>query len=105
MLEHILISILFLAITILGLVTFGIRGLLTLLITVPLIIIYYKLNNIIKLTNKKEKINNKILFNRKEVEFVSSRDRKKRINLKKEKTNNKKVTSKKNRNRNRNNKK
>ena len=100
MLEHILISILFLAITILGLVTFGIRGLLTLLITVPLIIIYYKLNNIIKLTNKKEKINNKILFNRKEVEFVSSRDRKKRINLKKEKTNNKKVTSKKNRNRN-----
>lgn len=50
------------------------------LITLPLLIMYFKSNNIINIIKKKErKSDKKILSERKEVEIVSSRDRKKAV--------------------------
>jgi len=63
-------------------IAFGIKGLLSLLISIPLIIMYIKSNNIINMfMAKKEKrgTGKYILSERKEVEFVSTRDRKKAI--------------------------
>ena len=69
-----ILIIMFIIITILSIYTFGIKGSLILLITSPLLIIYIKSNNI----NKKRKRNNdkNNLSERKEVEVVSSRNRK-----------------------------
>jgi len=80
-----IIIILFLIITILSFIVFKVKGLLILLLTVPLIIMYFKSNNIIDILKKNERKKDKIyLSERKEVEFVSSRDRKKAV-IKKEK--------------------
>lgn len=87
--------ILFIIITFLSIIAFSYRGLLLLLITIPLIIMYFNSNNIIKRRKKNKKFeNDKInLSERKEVEFVSSRDRKKGIS--KEKSEKKKNITKK----------
>ena len=77
---YILIIILFITITILSIIVFNIKGFLSLLITVPLIIMYINSNKIIKLLKKKKRDTDKIyLSERKEVDFVSSRDRKKAV--------------------------
>lgn len=87
---YILIIILSIIVTILSIIVFGIKGLLSLLVVIPLIIMYVKSNNIIDLINKLRKEERRtdkyILSERKEVEFVSSRDRKKAV--KKEKDDN-----------------
>lgn len=90
----ILIILLFLIITILSIIVFGIKGLLLYIITIPLLIIYLKIGY---LTNKKNK---KItLLERKEVETVSSRSRKGNfLNNIFKKNKNKRVISKKKRN-------
>ena len=91
------IIILFIIITILSVIVFKLKGLLILLITIPLIIMYFKSNNIINILKRKN--DKKSLSERKEVEFVNSRDRKKGV-IKEEKK--KKITKKKN-NKNTNN--
>lgn len=74
---YIIITILFIIVTILSIIVFKIYGLLSLLITVPLIIMYIKSNNIINILKKEKRGKDKYnLSERKEVEFVSSRDRK-----------------------------
>ena len=89
---NILIIILLITVTILSIIVFKIKGLLLLLITIPLFIMYIKSNKIINLLkDKKEKY---ILSERKEVEIVSSRDRNKAVkSAKKEKENKKKKIS------------
>ena len=84
---NIIIALLFIIITILSIIVFKVKGLFTLLISIPLVIMYYKASDIIKLLKKKERNNNDNvnLSERKEVEFVSSRDRKKGLRLKKKK--------------------
>ena len=77
---YIIITILFIIVTILSIIVFNIYGLLSLLVTIPLIIMYIKPNIIIKILKKEKRGNDKyILSERKEVDFVSSRDRKKKI--------------------------
>lgn len=72
-----MIIILFITITILSIIAFKEKGLLILLFTIPLLIMYFKASKII---NKKKKKKDKfILSERKEVDIVSSRDRKKGI--------------------------
>ena len=70
-----------------GVVAGAVKGLFTLLISIPLVIMYYKASDIIKLLKKKEreKNDNVNLSERKEVEFVSSRDRKKGVKVEKKK--------------------
>lgn len=87
--QVIIISILFIIITVLSIVCFNTKGLLILLITVPLLIMYFKSKNIIKLIKNKErkKKDKDYLSEGKEVEFVSSRDRKKGVKDKKRKLN------------------
>ena len=97
---NIIIALLFIIITILSIIVFKVKGLFTLLISIPLIIMYYKASDIIKLLKKKERKNNDNvnLSERKEVEFVSSRDRKKGVKVekkeKKTKSNNNESKSK-----------
>jgi len=75
---QILITILFIIVTVLSIVAFRFNGFLLLFITVPLIIMYKKSNNIINITKRKVDSTDKcILSERKEVDFVSTRDRKK----------------------------
>ena len=73
-----LIILLFITILILSIIVFKVKGLLILIITIPLIIMYLK-TNIIK---KKKKEPDNILSEGKEVKVVSSRDRKRRLNIK-----------------------
>ena len=81
--QVIIISILFIIITVLSIVCFNTKGLLILLITVPLLIMYFKSKNIIKLIKNKErkKKDKDYLSEGKEVEFVGSRDRKNELYL------------------------
>lgn len=85
-----LIGTLFIIITILSIIEFKVKGLILLIISIPLVIIYFKANDITNLLKKKERTkNDKInLSERKEVEFVSSRDRKKGVKVEKKKKNN-----------------
>lgn len=110
---YIIIILLFITITILSIIVFSTKGLLSLLITIPLFIMYIKSNKIISiLKNKKRTADKTYLSERKEVDFVSSRNRKnivskskKTNNKKNEKTkNNQKVTNKKVTNKKQNNK-
>ena len=80
----------FIIITILSIIEFKVKGLILLIISIPLVIIYFKANDITNLLKKKERTkNDKInLSERKEVEFVSSRDRKKGVKVEKKKKNN-----------------
>lgn len=97
---NIIIALLFIIITILSIIVFKVKGLFTLLISIPLVIMYHKASDIIKLLKKKERKNNDNvnLSERKEVEFVSSRDRKKGVKVekkeKKTKSNNNESKSK-----------
>ena len=75
----ILILLLFILTLILSIIAFKVKGLLILIITIPLLIMYLKTNIIKK--NKKEPDN--YLSEGKEVEVVSSRKRKRKINIKK----------------------
>ncbi len=95
---NIIISILFAIITILSIIIFKVKGLLILIITLPLYIIYLNSNKIIDIIKKKKEGNNKDnLLERKEVEFVSSSsrrgkvkdDKKKKTKPQKKKSNNK----------------
>ena len=52
---NIIIALLFIIITILSIILFKVKGLFTLLISIPLVIMYYKASDIIKLLKKKEK--------------------------------------------------
>lgn len=72
-----IVALLFIASLILSIIVYKVKGLLILIITVPLIIMYYKIK--IK-KDKKEPDNN--ISEGKEVEVVSSRNRKKKINIK-----------------------
>ena len=85
-----LIGTMFIIITILSIIEFKVKGLILLIISIPLVIIYFKANDITNLLKKKERTkNDKInLSERKEVEFVSSRDRKKGVKVEKKKKNN-----------------
>ena len=72
------IIILFVIVTILSIVVFELKGFLILFVTIPLIIMYKNSNNIINILKRKKGIKDKyILSERKEVDFVSTRDRKK----------------------------
>ena len=77
-----IIILLFIIITILGIIVFGIKGFLISLIVSPLLIIYIKANNI---NRKEKKFDKDNLSERKEVEVVSSRNRKDAINNSKKK--------------------
>ena len=78
---NIIISILFIIITILSIIIFKVKGLLILIITLPLYIIYLNSNKIIAIIKKKKEGNNKDnLLERKEVEFVSSSSRRGKVN-------------------------
>lgn len=92
---QILIISLFAIITILSIIIFEFKGLFILLITIPLIIIYFKLDNIIYILKKRKerKSGNKYIPERKEVEFVSTKNR--RDNVKEEKNKKKKKVVKK----------
>ena len=70
--------ILYIVITILSFIAFKSYGLFILLITTPLLILYHKVG----IMNKRS--NDNYLSERKEVEFVSTRDRKKGVKPKKE---------------------
>ena len=71
-----IIIIMYITITVLSIITFGIKGSLVLLIISPLLIVYLNSNSI---NIKKKNIEKRNFGERKEVEFVSSRDRKKAI--------------------------
>ena len=89
---YIIIIMMFIIVTVLSIVVFGIKGLLSLLATVPLIIMYIKSNNIIDILKKEKRSKDKVnLSERKEVDFVSSRNRKKAV----KETNDLKVKNKK----------
>lgn len=97
---YILIIILFITITILSTIVFKVKGLLSLIITIPLLIMYIKSNKIIEILKKqKGSKDNIILSERKEVKFVSTKNRKKAV---KEEKNKKKIIKKKNTNKSRN---
>lgn len=90
---YIVITILFVIVTVLSISVFNLKGLLSLLITVPLIIMYIKSNIIIEIIERKRYSTDKInLSERKEVEFVSSKDSKK---ISKEKKDTKEINRKK----------
>ena len=72
------VTILFVVIIILSIMAFGIDGSIILFITSPLYIVYLKTNNI---NIRKKNIDKGNLSERKEVEFVSSRDRKRGAGL------------------------
>lgn len=92
---YILIIILFIIITILSILAFKVKGLISLIITVPLLIMYIKSNKIINILQKEKRSTDiKNISERKEVKFVSTKNRKKA--LKEEKTKNKKIVKKKN---------
>lgn len=55
---NIIIALLFIIITILSIIVFKVKGLFTLLISIPLVIMYYKASDIIKLLKKKEREKN-----------------------------------------------
>lgn len=91
---YFIIIILMIIITILSIVAFGVKGILSLIIVVPLVIMYIKSNNIIDIIKKEKKGKDKfVLSEGKEVEFVSTRNRKKTV--KDEKIKKKKVKLKK----------
>lgn len=76
----IVIISLFIVIAILSIVVFKEKGLWLVLALLPLLIIYYRANSISEIFKKKKEENSKHrLLERKEVEFVSSRDRKKGV--------------------------
>lgn len=79
----IIISILFIIITILSIIVFKTKGLLILIITIPLYITYFKANDVIAVLKKNKK--SQSLFERKEVEVVSPRNRKKAVKKEKKK--------------------
>ena len=56
---NIIISILFIIITILSIIIFKVKGLLILIITLPLYIIYLNSNKIIDIIKNKKDVNNK----------------------------------------------
>lgn len=90
----IIIAIMFIIVTILSFLVFGIKGLLSLFVTIPLIIMYTKPNIIIDIQKKKKKSKDRInLSEGKEVDFVSPKNRKDAIkqnkNLEKNKKQNK----------------
>lgn len=96
---YIIITILFITITVLSISVYDLKGFLSLLITVPLIIMYIKSNKIIDILKRKKDSTDKVnLSERKEVEFVSSRDRKRALkenrSAKKEKEKQKKESKK-----------
>ena len=77
---NIIISILFIIITILSIIIFKVKGLFILIITSPLYIIYLNSNKIMSIIKKKKEGNNKDnLLERKEVEFVSSSSRRGKV--------------------------
>lgn len=76
---YIFITILLIIVTVLSIIVFETKGLLSLLITIPLIIMYIKSNKIIDILRKKRSTDKINLFERKEVDFVSSKDRKKEV--------------------------
>ena len=83
---QIVISVLFILITILSIIVFKAKGLLILIVTIPLFIAYFKSNDIIMLLKKKERyMKDNNLSERKEVKVVSSRDRKKGVKKEKKK--------------------
>ena len=83
---QIVISVLFILITILSIIVFKAKGLLILIVTIPLFIAYFKSNDIIMLLKKKERyMKDNNLSERKEVKVVSSRDRKKGVKKEKNK--------------------
>lgn len=87
---YITIIVLSIIITILCIHIFDIIGLLSLLITIPLIIMYINSNKIINIIIKKRRNKDKInLSARKEVDFVSSKEQKKVVKQTKKTTNNK----------------
>ena len=51
---NIIIALLFIIITILSIIVFKVKGLFTLLISIPLVIMYYKASDIIKLLKNDE---------------------------------------------------
>lgn len=79
------ICVFIIAITILSVIVFGVKGLFSLCVIIPLAIIYLKSNDIIEIFRKRERENmDKVnLSEGKEVEVVSSRNRKKGVNGKK----------------------
>ena len=74
-----IIIIMYITITVLSIITFGIKGSLVLLIISPLLIVYLNSNSI---NIKKKNIEKRNFGERKEVEFVSSRERKKYLRKK-----------------------
>ncbi len=99
-----MIIILLIIVTILSIIVFNLKGLLSLLITIPLTIMYIKSNNIINISKKEKRSKDKNnLSERKEVDFVSSRYRKKAVKNKEEKNNKKEKTTKENKNTSRRN--
>lgn len=98
---NIIISILFIIITILSIIIFKVKGLFILIITSPLYIIYLNSNKIMSIIKKKKEGNNKDnLLERKEVEFVSSSSRRGKVKddkKKKIKPQSKKIKNKKER--------
>ena len=76
-----LIILLFIITLILSVIVFKVKGLLILIITIPLLIMYFKAN-IIKSKKKERNIDIENISERKEVEVVSSRKRKRNSNTK-----------------------
>ena len=52
---NIVIGVLFIVITILSIIVFKTKGLFILIVSIPLVIMYYKASDIIKLLKKKER--------------------------------------------------
>ena len=81
------ICVFIIAITILSVIVFGVKGLFSLCVIIPLAIIYLKSNDIIEIFRKRkrerENMDKVNLSEGKEVEVVSSRNRKKGVNGKK----------------------
>ena len=75
----IIISILFIIITILSIIVFKTKGLLILIITIPLYIMYINSNKIINIIKRIKSNDKNNLSERKEVEFVSSNNRKRGV--------------------------
>ena len=73
--------LLFIISLILSIILFKAKGLLILIITIPLLILQFKANDIIYLLKKKKRETDNNISERKEVEVVSSRNRKKGFNL------------------------
>lgn len=101
-----IIIINFIIITILSIIIFKIKGLIIILICTPLLILYFKSYSVSKLLKRKErkKYDKLNLSERKEVEFVSSRDRKKGVKVEK-KIKEKKIKEENNESKNKNRKK